>query len=98
MSGGALLTLHQLAERLQVHWSTVRLAVERGELRVIRLGKTAKGWRVDPADLEGFIAEMKSPPGPPERPDPAPPYKTPKSVRDELDRLLWPKGRPRSKT
>jgi excisionase family DNA binding protein len=56
------LTLEQVANRLQVHVETVRRWVREGELPVLDLGKRA-GYRVQPADLDAYIAARFGPVG-----------------------------------
>jgi excisionase family DNA binding protein len=91
----SLLTLHQVAERLQVHWSIVRQAVEEGSLIVVRLGRTAKGWRVTPDALEQFIA-ARSQPCPSVRPKTAATLsRSIAAVEAELDELLGLSKRPK---
>jgi len=91
-----LLTLHQVAEQLQVHWSTVRQAGARGELRVVKLGKTAKSWRVDPADLADYLSRNKTP-CPSEAPKKtAPTWSRPTPAVATLDELLRPSRKRRA--
>ena len=52
MNQDQLLTLHQVADRLQVSMSTVRRKVASGELTVVRIGRNQ---RVRPVDLEAYI-------------------------------------------
>lgn len=52
-----LLTIQQAAERLRVSRRTVRRLVDEGRLPVIRMGLTARGWRIDPLAVERFIRE-----------------------------------------
>ena len=52
MNQDQLLTLQQVADRLQVSMSTVRRKVASGELPVVRIGRNQ---RVRPADLEAYI-------------------------------------------
>lgn len=47
-----LLTLNEAADRLAVSISTVRRAVNAGELKTVRIGKII---RVRPADLDEYI-------------------------------------------
>lgn len=53
MSQDQLLTLAQVAERLQVSMSTVRRLVDRGALKTVRIGRNI---RVRPEDLAKYIA------------------------------------------
>ena len=48
-----LLTLDQVAARLQVSMSTIRRRVKAGELRVVRIGRQI---RVRPEDFDAFVA------------------------------------------
>lgn len=52
MSHDQLLTLQQVADRLQVSISTVRRLVDAGELRTVRIGRNL---RVRPEDLAAYI-------------------------------------------
>lgn len=52
MNQDQLLTLQQVADRLQVSMSTVRRKVKTGELTVVKIGRNQ---RVRPADLEAYI-------------------------------------------
>ena len=56
MSQDQLLTLQQVAERLQVSMSTVRRLVDAGKLRSVRIGRNL---RVRPEDLAAYIEEAK---------------------------------------
>lgn len=51
-----MLTIWQVAQRLQIHESTVRRRIAQGQLPVIRIG-----WalRIDPADLDEWINHNK---------------------------------------
>ncbi len=57
---GMLLTVPQVAERLQVSEWTVRDWLRKGQLRGVRLGGTRIGWRVSEADLRRFIDSRAS--------------------------------------
>lgn len=52
MNQDQLLTLAQVASRLQVSMSTVYRLVDRGELKTIRIGRS---YRVRPDDLAAYI-------------------------------------------
>lgn len=52
MSQDQLLTLPQVADRLQVSMSTVRRRIAAGELPVVAIGRN---YRVRPADLDRYI-------------------------------------------
>lgn len=54
MLGRRLLTVHEVAETLQVSEATIRAWIRERKLRGIKFGK---GWRVDAQDLETFIDE-----------------------------------------
>lgn len=55
-----LLTLDQVAKRLQVHPRTVQLWLREGELVGIKLGSgRTSQWRVAPGDLTAFIESRK---------------------------------------
>lgn len=51
-----LLTVEQVAAKLQVHWQTVLNYIKSSKLRAVKLGR---GYRIDPKDLETFLEEMK---------------------------------------
>ncbi len=52
-----LLTEQQAAKRLQISTDTLRRARLSGRLRFVQLGRST---RIDPADLDAFIAESKT--------------------------------------
>lgn len=56
----ALLTARQAAERLGLCAETIRRLIDRGDLRAINIGgdsgRTSVRWRIDPADLDAWIA------------------------------------------
>jgi excisionase family DNA binding protein len=52
-----LLTVEQVAEKLQVHWQTILRYIKTGRLRAIKIGR---GYRVDPSDLQQFLDELKT--------------------------------------
>ncbi len=54
MSQDQLLTLQQVADRLQVSMSTVRRLVAAGKLKTVRIGRNL---RVRPEDLAAYIKE-----------------------------------------
>lgn len=56
MSQDQLLTLQQVADRLQVSMSTVRRLVDAGKLKAVRIGRNL---RVRPEDLSKYIEEAK---------------------------------------
>lgn len=56
MSNDQLLTLQQVADRLQVSMSTVRRLLDAGKLRSVRIGRNL---RVRPEDLAAYIEEAK---------------------------------------
>ena len=49
-----LMTVHEVAEKLQVKESTVRTWIRDRKLRAIKL---AKDWRIAVIDLEAFLNE-----------------------------------------
>ena len=53
-----MLTVKQVAERLQVHANTVRRWLEERQLRGVRLG-TRAGWRVRESELQRFLKERE---------------------------------------
>ncbi len=57
-----LLTVEQIAERLQVSIHTVRHWLRTGQLPGYLLGRKA-GWRVREGDLDAFMAERYRPGG-----------------------------------
>ena len=56
MSDDKLLTVEQVADRLQVHSETVRRWLRSGELEGMDLGHRV-GYRIRESDLERFIEE-----------------------------------------
>ena len=52
MSEDKLLTLQQVADRLQVSMSTVRRLIDAGKLKTVRIGRNL---RVRPDDLKTYI-------------------------------------------
>ncbi len=52
MSQDQLLTLQQVADRLQVSMSTVRRLIDAGKLKTVRIGRNL---RVRPEDLKVYI-------------------------------------------
>lgn len=50
-----MLTLQQCADRLGISYCTVRKHAIQGHLRASKVG----GWRVEPNDLEAFIASRR---------------------------------------
>ena len=60
MSQEQLLTLPQVADRLQVSMSTVRRLVAAGKLKVVRIG--SRNQRVRPDDLRAYIAAQTTTP------------------------------------
>ena len=54
-----LLTVFDVADRLQVHPETIRRWIRDGRLTAIDLGADSAGWRIDPADLDAFIAARR---------------------------------------
>jgi excisionase family DNA binding protein len=56
MEGERMLTVKQVAERLQVHVITVQRWLRAGKLRGIRLGGTKAGWRIPESELRRFLS------------------------------------------
>jgi excisionase family DNA binding protein len=56
MANDQLLTLQQVADRLQVSMSTVRRLVDSGKLKAVRIGRNL---RVRPEDLAVYIEASK---------------------------------------
>ena len=56
MEGERMLTVRQVAERLQVHVITVQRWLRSGRLRGIRLGGTKAGWRIPASELQRFLS------------------------------------------
>jgi len=54
----SLLTIKEAAERLRCSQTNVYGLIDQGLLPYIRVGN-AKGYRIDPRDLESFIQERK---------------------------------------
>jgi excisionase family DNA binding protein len=59
MTSQPMLTVQQCAERLNCHHSLVRRLITSGKLTASRLGKE---WRIEPDDLEAFIAGRRHQP------------------------------------
>lgn len=55
-----LLTVQQVAERLQVTEWTVRDWLRTGRLKGFRLGGRKSGWRIGSSDFERFISEARA--------------------------------------
>ena len=52
----SLLSIDEVAQRLQIHPDTVRRLLRAGRLKGIRKGTGGMAeWRIDPRDLEAFI-------------------------------------------
>lgn len=61
MEQAQLLTVPQVADRLQVNQETIRRWLRDGALKGVRFGAgRATEWRVDPVDLQTFIDERKT--------------------------------------
>jgi excisionase family DNA binding protein len=54
----AMMTIKEVAERLNVHPNTIRRLIKSGELASMRVG--SRGIRVDERDLEAYINRRKS--------------------------------------
>lgn len=52
-----LLTVEEVAKKLQVHWQTILSYIKSGKLRAVKLGR---GYRIDPQDLTSFIEANKT--------------------------------------
>ncbi len=61
MTDDRLLTVPQVAERLQVNERTVSLWLRKGHLRGFKIGKE---WRVSAADLENLLEASANKPPP----------------------------------
>lgn len=59
--GEQLLTVDQVAKRLQLHPATVRRWIKAGRLRGISLGSDRAGWRIRRSEVEAFIAGEHQP-------------------------------------
>ncbi len=53
-----LLTLHEVAEILKIHYQTVRTYIQEGQITAIKIGRN---WRVKPEDLEEFVSKQARP-------------------------------------
>ena len=69
MTDEQLLTVEQVAKRLQVTEWTVRNWLRQGRLRGLQPGGRKAGWRIRPSDLERFLAESEPRGERPERPE-----------------------------
>lgn len=47
-----MLTIHDVAERLNVDERTIRELIRKNELRAIKVGKE---WRISEQDLDGYV-------------------------------------------
>jgi excisionase family DNA binding protein len=54
-----LMTVQVVADYLGVHPETVRRWLRDGRLVGIDLGSDSGGWRIDPAELDAFIAARR---------------------------------------
>ena len=57
--GSMLLTIRQAAEHLACSPKMVRRAIDRGELKCVRIGESARSDRIHPEDLEAFITTKR---------------------------------------
>ncbi len=57
MTDDKLLTVEQVAERLQVHEETVRVWIRRKQLNAVQIGNE---YRITPPDLRDFIERRKT--------------------------------------
>ena len=55
-----MLSIKEVAARLGTSPDSVRRWIRNGELRAVRLGRTKAGYRVDPADLQSFLAARQT--------------------------------------
>jgi putative resolvase len=53
--GEQLLTVDQVARRLQLHPATIRRWIKAGRLHAISLGSDRAGWRIRRSDVEALI-------------------------------------------
>ncbi len=68
-----MLTVKQVAERLNCSIATVYSLIDSGTLACVRIGSRGGGIRVTPEDLQAFIESRRSqspPPPQPKRPRP----------------------------
>ena len=61
-----LLTVHDVAELLQMKEATVRSWIRENQLRAIKFGRD---WRIARVDLENFLNEHANIEAPPREPD-----------------------------
>lgn len=59
--GEQLLTVDQVARRLQLHPATIRRWIKSGRLRGISLGSDRAGWRIRRSELEQLILGLHQP-------------------------------------
>jgi excisionase family DNA binding protein len=52
-----LLTVEQVAAKLQTTPTTIRRWLRAGKLRGVRLGGTRLGWRIRQSEIDRFMAE-----------------------------------------
>jgi excisionase family DNA binding protein len=62
MAEERLLTVEEVAERLQVSEWTIRDWLRSGRLKGSRMGGRKLGWRIRPAELDRFITESEQRP------------------------------------
>ena len=62
MAEERLLTVAEVADRLQVSEWTVRDWLREGRLKGHRMGGRKLGWRVRPSELQRFLAETEHQP------------------------------------
>jgi excisionase family DNA binding protein len=55
-----MLTIKQVARRMNVDEKTVRRWIQRGELRAINIGRLRPEYRIRPSDLERFIENRET--------------------------------------
>ena len=67
MTNERLLTVAQVAERLQAHPETVRRWLKSGRLKGMRPGGDSFGWRIRESEVERFLSgsEVEDCPGMP---------------------------------
>jgi excisionase family DNA binding protein len=63
LSGGRLLTVPEVAERVRVSEATVREWLRSGRLKGTRPGGTRLGWRIPEAEVERFLSAGAPPQG-----------------------------------
>ncbi|HZS78234.1 MAG TPA: helix-turn-helix domain-containing protein [Ktedonobacteraceae bacterium] len=55
-----MLTVKQVAQRINVDEATVRRWIQAGELRAVNIGRIRPEYRIRPSDLDEFISSRET--------------------------------------